>query len=81
MLKQTSLLGYDNLEEDYPIDHMWMEIKWKNGRITKIPLREDIDGVEFGSSPHNGTAKLYTVYLRSETTTFENMADELEIGK
>ena len=81
MLKQTSLLGYDNLEEGYPIDHMWMEIKWKNGRITKIPLREDIDGVEFGSSPHNGTAKLYTVYLRSETTTFENMADELEIGK
>jgi hypothetical protein len=58
---------------------MWMEIKWKNGRMTKVPLRDDIDGVVFNQATLGQLTHLYTVYLQSETTTFDNMADEIEI--
>lgn len=87
MLKQRSFdngssqsgMGY--LEEGYPIDRMWMEIKWKNGRKTKVPLRADIDGVDFESADITGNTKQWTVYFQSGTTKFENMADILEVKK
>lgn len=81
MLKQTSIQNANGLDDGRPIDRMWMEIKWKNGRITKVPLRADIDGVDLGNSPHNATVKQYTVYLHSDTSKFMNMADEIEIKK
>ena len=87
MLKQryfdngSSASGQGYLEEGYPIDRMWMEIKWQNGRMTKIPLRDDIDGVEFESSSIIQNTKQWTVYLQSGTTKFANMADILEVKK
>ena len=81
MLKQTSIIDEDNMEDGKPIDRMCLEIKWKNGRITKIPLRADIDGVELGKNPHDHRVRQYTVYLRSGTTTFDNMADDIEVKK
>lgn len=79
MLKQTSIQDANALEDGYPINRMWMEIKWKNGRTTKVPLRADVDGVELGNSPHNATVNQYTVHLHSATSKFKNMADEIEI--
>ena len=87
MLKQryfdngSSASGQGYLEEGYPIDRMWMEIKWQNGRMTKIPLRNDIDGVEFESASILQNTKQWTVYLQSGTTKFANMADILEVKK
>lgn len=81
MLKQTSIIDEDNMEDGKPIDRMCLEIKWKNGRITKIPLRADIDGVELGKNPHDHRVRQYTVYLRSGVTTFDNMADDIEVKK
>ena len=87
MLKQKSIdngggyIGQGYLDEGYPIDRMWMEIKWKNGRTTKIPLRNDIDGVEFEAASITQNTKQYTVYLQSGTTKFANMADIIEIKK
>lgn len=87
MLKQryfdngSSASGQGHLDEGYPIDRMWMEIKWKNGRTTKIPLRNDIDGVEFESASILQNTKQWTVYLQSGTTKFNNMADILEVKK
>ncbi len=77
----NSQSGKGYLEEAVPIDRMWMEIKWKNGRMTKIPLRDDIDGVEFESSSILQNTKQWTVYLQSGTTKFSNMADVLEVKK
>lgn len=79
MLKQTSTHDESLLDDQKPIDRMWMEIKWKNGRMTKVPLRDDIDGVVFNQATLGQQTHLYTVYLQSETTTFDNMADEIEI--
>ncbi len=80
MLKQTSMVNEDNLDDQKPIDQMWMEIKWKNGRKTVVPLRADIDGVDFvGAGESISRTSLYTVYLQSGTTKFDNMADDIEI--
>ena len=84
MLRQTSMdsggdLGVGYLDEGYPVDRMWMEIKWKNGRITKVPLRNDIDGVDFDGVSLTQNTKQYTVYLQSGTTKFANMADIIEV--
>ena len=49
--------------------------------MTKIPLRDDIDGVEFESSSILQNTKQWTVYLQSGTTKFSNMADVLEVKK
>lgn len=82
MLKQTSMLNEDVLDDQKPIDQMWMEIKWKNGRKTVVPLRADIDGVDFvGAGESISRTSLYTVYLQSGTTKFDNMADDIEIKK
>lgn len=84
MLRQTSMdsgggLGEGYLDEGYPVDRMWMEIKWKNGRTTKVPLRDDIDGVDFDAASITQNTKQYTVYLQSGTTKFANMADIIEV--
>ena len=80
MLKQMGSCDDESmLDENRLIDRMWMEIKWKNGRTTKIPLRDDIDGVVFKQATAGQLTHLYTVYLQSETTTFDNMADNIEI--
>lgn len=80
MLKQMGSCDDESmLDDNRLIDRMWMEIKWKNGRTTKIPLRDDIDGVVFKQATAGQLTHLYTVYLQSETTTFDNMADNIEI--
>lgn len=79
MLKQTGMDNENALDDQKPIDRMWMEIKWKNGRITKVPLRDDIDGVTFKGATLGQLTNLYTVYLQSGTTKFDNMADDIEI--
>jgi hypothetical protein len=86
MLRQISMdsggdLGVGYLDEGYPVDRMWMEIKWKNGRTTKVPLRNDIDGVDFDAASITQNTKQYTVYLQSGTTKFANMADIIEVKK
>ena len=82
MLKQMGSCDDESmLDENRLIDRMWMEIKWKNGRTTKIPLRDDIDGVVFKQATVGQLTHLYTVYLQSETTTFDNMADDIEVKK
>ena len=83
MLRQTSMdngtVDYKILDEGTPIGRMWMEIKWKNGRTTKVPLRDDIDGVDFDGTSIIQNTKQYTVYLQSGTTKFDNMADIIEV--
>ena len=79
MLKQTSIIDEDNMEDGKPVDRMCLEIVWKNGRVTKVPLRADIDGVELGKNPHDSRVRQYTVYFQSGTTTFDNMADVIEL--
>ena len=81
MLKQTSIDNENALDDQKPIDKMWMEIKWKNGRTTIVPLRADIDGVDFELATLGQPTNLYTVYLQSGVTKFSNMADDIEIKK
>ncbi len=83
MLRQISMdngpIDKPYLSPSAPIDRMWMEIKWKNGRITKVPLRNDLNCVQFEGNPLGENTSQYTVYLKSNTTKFKNMADEIEI--
>ena len=82
MLKQTGMVNESQLDDQKPIDQMWMEIKWKNGRKTVVPLRADIDGVDFvGAAESISRTSLYTVYLQSGVTEFDNMADDIIIKK
>ena len=84
MLKQTRYIGINpstaggNIEENVSLKRMWMEIKWKNGRTTKVPLVSDnkCSGVH-----HERTTMLdyYTVTLHSKSSIYENIADKIQI--
>ena len=88
MLKQTRYVGNDpwtdrgnnNIDGGYPLKRMWMEIKWKNGRTSKVPLVTDgsIDGVEYEqhSSPFPCE---YTITFKSKTWSYDNIADIIEL--
>lgn len=81
-LRQTRYAGIDpsrgtgNLEFGKPLQRLWMEIKWKNGRTSKIPLvgkNEEI-GVNYSPLDHR-----YTVHFKSETTKYKNIADIIQL--
>jgi len=80
MLRQTRYsgknpsTGYGNIEENKPLQRIWMEIKWKNGRTSKIPLlgKNQEKGVTFQN-------RRYTVHFKSGTTKYENIADIIEL--
>lgn len=90
MLKQTSLdnggvrynhggtRGYlDNME---PPTRFWMEIYWKNGRVTKLPLL-DTDGVNFHVSTSSPSLFTITFYSHSADGAYKNIADIIELTK
>ena len=87
MLKQTRYVGLNpssenvdggqgNLDFGKPLKRLWMEIKWKNGRTSKIPLvgKNDEIGVNYSS-----LNKRYTVHFKSETTKYKNIADIIQL--
>ena len=85
MLKQTRYSGIDpstgrgNIEFGQKLKRMWMEIVWRNGRKSKIPLLTDgsSNGVDFVISNRNPYR--YIVRLKSGTTRYENIADVIEL--
>lgn len=85
MLRQV---GFDSggsrpyLQVGVPFNRMWMEIQWKNGRTTIVPLLDEGTGVKFDMPDiwgHN--TYRYTVYFDSEATSdhFDNMADIIKL--
>ncbi len=68
------LSGGANLEYGKPLQRMWMEIKWRNGRTSKVPLvgKNDEPGVEY----ELGT---YIVKFKSGTFSYNNMADIIHL--
>lgn len=85
MLRQV---GFDSggaspyLQVGVPFNRMWMEIQWKNGRTTVVPLLDEGTGVKFDMPDiwgHN--TYRYTVYFDSEATSdhFDNLADILKL--
>lgn len=89
MLKQTKYVGMDpykttlpqgNIEGGWKLKRLWMEIKWKNGRTSKIPLlnRENkTNGVELVISPTKPYQ--YIVRFKSGTTKYDHLADIIEL--
>ena len=83
-LKQTKYVGRDpmtgsgNIDFGYPLKRFWMEIKWRNGRISKVPLLNRTgNGVEFVVSPNKPYE--YIIKFKSGTTRYENIADIIEL--
>lgn len=85
MLRQV---GFDSgepkpyLQMSVPFNRMWMEIQWKNGRTTMVPLLDEGHGVKFDQPDiwgHN--TYRYTVYFDSEANSdhFDNLADILKL--
>ena len=85
MLRQV---GFDSgepkpyLQMSAPFNRMWMEIHWKNGRTTMVPLLDEGTGVKFDQPDiwgHN--TYRYTVYFDSEATSdhFDNLADIIRL--
>ena len=70
------MTGGGNLEFGKPLQRLWMEIKWKNGRTSKIPLvgkNEEI-GVNYSSLDRR-----YTVHFKSGSTKYKNIADIIQL--
>jgi hypothetical protein len=63
-----------------PIEDMWMEVRWKNGRIVRVPLRHCSEvtgnGVDFSRF---STPNRYTVTFESESDEAEHMADKIHL--
>lgn len=83
-LKQTKYVGVDpmtgggNIDFGYKLKRLTMEIKWRNGRVTRVPLLNTSgNGVEFVISPNKPYE--YIVKLKSGTTKYDNIADIIEI--
>ena len=82
MLKRIKYVGTDpstgggNLEFGKPLQRLWMEIKWKNGRTSKIPLvgKNQEIGVNYSTLDRR-----YTVHFKSETTKYHNIADIIHL--
>ncbi|MBR4829278.1 MAG: hypothetical protein IKZ92_05705 [Muribaculaceae bacterium] len=82
MLRQTRYSGIDpmtgggNLEFGKPLQRLWMEIKWKNGRTSKIPLvgKNEEVGVNYSSLDRR-----YTVHFKSGSTKYKNIADIIQL--
>jgi len=87
MLRQVGFdsggpMGQGYLEMSIPFNRMWMEITWKNGRTSTIPLLDAGDAVKFELPDIFGhNTYRYTVYFDSEATSdhFENLADILTL--
>lgn len=85
MLKQTRYSGINpstgggNIEFGFPLKRMWMEIEWRNGRKSKVPLITDhsSNGVDFVISPNRPYR--YIIKFKSGTTRYENIADIIEL--
>ena len=83
-LKQTKYVGVDpmtgggNIDFGYKLKRFWMEIKWRNGRVTKVPLlNTDGNGVDF--EPYPNKPYEYTIKLKSGTTKYDHIADIIEL--
>ena len=82
MLRQTRYIGKNpesgggNLDFGVPIKRMWMEIKWLNGRTSKVPLvgKNDEPGVSY-----DPLHRRYTVHFKSGTTKYEHIADIIHL--
>ena len=88
MLKTDGNGVTDGSIEDFcEIGKLYIEIHWRNGRVSYIPLNDDTDGVKRdlndvyndGDDFTNTKPFVYTVTLTTETGK-ENMADELYLG-
>ena len=85
MLRQVGFDGGGSepyLDSGRPFERMWMEIEWKNGRTTMVPLLDAGSGVKFEQPDILGQKTfLYTVYFESGATSlhFENLADILKL--
>lgn len=81
-LEQTGIEGSSDggsyLDGGHPLEELWMEIKWANGRKTRVSLLES-DEVKCKSVTEElllpGPPITYTVKFYSETRKVENMAD------
>lgn len=81
MLRRIRYVG-DNpesgghLDPNKPLQRLWMEIKWKNGRTSKIPLvgKNQEIGVNYSTLDRR-----YTVHFKSETTKYKNIADIIQL--
>ena len=84
MLRQV---GFDSggqspyLQVGVPFNRMWMEIQWKNGRTTMVPLLDEGTGVKFDMPGWGLNTYRYTVYFDSEATSdhFDNLADIIRL--
>ena len=84
-LRQTGINGELSLGD--AIEDMWLNIRWKNGRTTRVPLRHGDgikgNGVQFNDDFLDGTFRpwvsYYTITFQSSSTKDENMADIIQI--
>ena len=87
MLRQTSFdngapIGNGNLDIGVPFHRMWMTIKWRNGRVSTVPLLDkgsikfDQPNFFFGRKTYQ-----YTVTFQSKAgwSYPQNMADILQL--
>lgn len=77
-LRQTGINGA--LSEGDAIEDMWMNIRWKNGRTTRVPLRHGKE-IKGNGVKYDAISKpwRYTVTFQSGTSKDENMADIIQI--
>ena len=87
MLRQVTFdngapLGQGSLDIGVPFERMWMAIKWKNGRVSTVPLLDkgsvkfDQPNFIFGRKTYQ-----YTVTFQSKAgyNHADNMADILQL--
>lgn len=91
MLRQTEFdnggggVGQGALDVGKPFKRMWMEITWKNGRRSVVPLLDAPCGVKFEQPIFEAFGGMntyrYTVTFNSAATTdhFDNLADILTL--
>jgi hypothetical protein len=77
-LNQTGIK--DGLSEGNPIEDMWMNIRWKNGRTTRVPLRHGKE-IEGNGVKYDGLSVpwCYTITFQSGTSDDDHIADIIHI--
>ena len=77
-LRQTGIK--DGLSEGDAIEDMWLNIRWKNGRITRVPLRHGKE-IKGNGVKYDGLANpwCYTITFQSGASDKDHIADIIKI--
>ena len=77
-LRQTGINGA--LSEGDAIEDMWLNIRWKNGRITRVPLRHGKE-IKGNGVKYDGLANpwCYTITFQSGASDKDHIADIIKI--